>query len=263
MSEEQVDKGVKRRKRLKFFLFKVPIFFMIIGAILIGALKLVERYPDPLRQGFEEYLSKSTNTNATIGQLKVIKFFPVVTVHAQNITFHNAANAALIDLEIEDIKFSAPFGSMFLGAGKFNSFELKNFVSEKNFLSANRLEIISAKIINEKGPDQFGSFLKLVGNVNERAAEIEIEIEPLTYNYRLGKTIPFSLSVGEYLVSATLQRNFKNVEFENLVFSKGDNQAKAKNYFLNQKNDYQKNNPVHCLLMGDDINKCDVYLKEE
>ncbi len=263
MSEEQVDKSVKRRKRLKFFLFKLPIFFMIIGAILIGALKLVERYPDPLRQGFEEYLSKSTNTNATIGQLKAIKFFPVVTVHAEDITFHNGANAALIDLEIGDIKFEAPFGSMFFGAGKFNNFEVQNFVSEKNFLSDNRIEITSGEVINEKGPDQFGSFIKLTGKINERAADMVIEIEPLTYNYRLGKTVPFSFTVGEYAVSATLQRNFKNVEFENLVFSKGEIQAKAKNYFLNQKNDYQKNNPVHCLLMGDDINKCDVYLKEE
>ena len=254
------DKVVKRRKRLKLFLFKIPLVVMIVCAVLIVALKMVERYPDPLRQGFEEYLSKSTNTNATIGELKKIKFFPTVVFEAENITFHNGSNAAIIDLEIKEVKFNAPFTSLFFGSKKFNNFSLTELTSNAGFLLPQEMKIASIKVEHKKGPDQFGSFLVIDGDINKKKIFGEIEVEVGTYNYKLSNNIPFSFKIENREVSATLKRNFKDVTFENMVFQKEDQQSDAKQYELYEGGEYKNDNPLYCLMMEVDLNNCDKYL---
>ena len=74
------EKKTKKRKRLKLFLFTIPVIMMVVVGIMLVALKVVERYPIPLRQGFEQYLSNVTGTNATISELEEIKFFPNIVL---------------------------------------------------------------------------------------------------------------------------------------------------------------------------------------
>jgi len=261
-------KATKRAKRLKFFFFKTPIILMIFVAIMIGALKLVERYPNPLRQGFEQYLSDATQTNATIGTLEKIQFFPTVIFKAQDITFHNYANAAKIDLNIESIIFEAPFSSSFLGTGKFINFDLKNMTAKKDFLIAHSMKINEIKINHnaqsddekaQEAMDDKPSIL-IDGFLSGKKMTAILELKAKKYNYQFADPMPFIFTLGEYKINGNLNRNFSDVLMDDLTFEKGNKKAEPKTYILMDSDGYNKDNPIYCLLMNEDLKKCDKYL---
>lgn len=249
-----------KRKIIKFWFFKLPIILMIIGAVLIGALKLVERYPEPLRQGFEEYISTITNRNATIGKLEEIKFFPNFIMVANNITVHNASNAAVIDLEIENIKINTPFSSVFFSANKINDFSLTNLKAKKDMFGPKEVVINSAKIINKTGADQIGNFIVAEGLYGSDQAHLEIKLDVNKYNYSIPNNVQFSIRIGEYEVNGALQKNFSSVTMQNVVLSKGDQSNKSKEYLVVEDNKYSTDNPVSCILLSENLNDCDKYL---
>ncbi len=260
MSEE---KKHRRRKLMKWFFFRIPIILMIFGGILIASLKLVERYPDPLRQGFEEYLSKATNRNALIGTLEEIKFFPNFVIDARNITIHNRQNAAVIDLEIEKINMKSPFSSMFLNSRKINNLVLENLHANAGMFGPKEMKISSASIVDKKGPDQYGSFLFAEGEHGGKTAYFEAELKVGTYSYSVPSNVPFSLQIGEYALNATLNKNFTNVTLDNVVFSKGDQSSEAKKYIFVEDKKYQQDNPLVCLWVEENLKNCDKYLSVE
>ena len=63
------SKDTKNRHRifLKFILIKFPIFILIVMAIFAFVLKMIERYPDPIKEGLEQYIASASQTNVTIG----------------------------------------------------------------------------------------------------------------------------------------------------------------------------------------------------
>lgn len=260
---KQKAKQEKRRKLMKWVFWRIPIALMIIGAILIGALKIVEGYPDPLRQGFEQYLSEATGRNATIGTLEEIKFFPNFILHAKNITVHNLSNAAVIDLEIEDIKINSPFSSVFFGSKKINDFSLTNLTANKDMFGPHEVEIKNAEISVKEGPEQFGSFLVANGLYGERSAVFEAELDVGEYNYRIPATIKFSIKVADYEVSASLKRKLTSVALENTVLSVGDKQSPARSYVLSKGKTYNKDNPLTCIFVQENLQDCDKYLSVE
>jgi len=258
------EKKLKRRKRLKLFLFNIPVIMMIVVGVMLVALKVVERYPVPLRQGFEQYLSNVTGTNATISELEEIKFFPHIVFKAKDLTFHNRANAARIDLEIEEINYEAPFFSAFMKTGKFNDFSLRNLTSLAGYISPKAIVIETIDIVNE-GEGNEGeenkreSFILAKGKVGEELVQVKLDIEAQKYNYKLPNNIKFSLTVGEYSADTVLKRNLTSVTFDDLVFSKGESTAPAQQYFLFEKGEYKNDNPLYCLVMVEDLNECDKY----
>lgn len=256
------EKRMRRRKLVKLIFFRIPIILMIISGVLIAALKLVERYPDPLRQGFEQYLSEASNRNATIGKMEKIKFFPNFIIDARNVTIHNGKNAAIIDLEIKKINISAPFSSIFFNSKKINSFSLENLHANGGMMGAKEVFVSSSEIINKEGPDQYGSFLLASGTYGEKKAYFEAELEVEKYNYYIPSKIPFSLQIGEYQVDATLSRNFTNVTLENTVFSKGDIKSEAKEYVFSKDDGYQLDNPLGCIWTEENLESCNKYLED-
>lgn len=254
------DKKERHRKLIKLIFFKIPIILMVIGAVLIGALKLVEGYPNPLRQGFEEYLSKASGRNATIGKLEEIKFFPNFIIQARDITIHNSLNAAIVDLEIEKITMSTPFWSLFINSKTINSFSIKNLRANEDMLTGKAIEVSSLEIVTKDGPDQFGSFLIAEGKVGKEKANFETKLEVGKYNYRMPSPFSFSLRVGQYEVNATLQNDFKRQTLQNAVFSKGDKVSEARQYILFHKKEFNKDNPLTCILNQKNMSDCDKYL---
>lgn len=260
---KQEAKQEKRRKLIKWVFWRIPIALMIIGAILIGALKIVEGYPDPLRQGFEQYLSEATGRNATIGTLEEIKFFPNFIVHAKNITVHNLQNAAIIDLEIEDIKINAPFSTVFLGSKKINDLSLVNLKANKDMFGPHAVEIESAGIVVKDGPEQFGSFLVADGLYGARPASFEAQLDFGKYNYRIPSKINFSTKISDYGVSASLKRNLRNVTIENTVLSVADKRSQEKSYVFSKNKNYNQDNPLTCIFTQENLQNCDKYLSVE
>ncbi len=253
----------KNKKRLKFFLVKLPIFFVILGVICIGALKLVERYPDQLKQGFEKYLSEQTQTKTTIGTLDRVTFFPNVDIHLHHMTMHNQNNAAVIDMTVEKFYVSIPLSGLFIRHGRLHLIDIENMVVEQNIVTPHSLTIESAKIIDKEGPEQYGSFFIANGVYGEKKFNIEAEIEKDRKSYKIPDNLSFSLILGEYQINATTQKKLSTVLLTNLVFQKNNIKTQTKDYPLVEKGNYTTNNPLACLYLhaGDDIKQCDQYLE--
>lgn len=257
MSDEKKE---KIRKRLKLIFFKIPIILLVIGAVLAFALTLVEKYPEPLRQGFEKQLSRSTGRVATIGVLETIKFFPQFVLSANHITLHNPTNAAVIDLEIENINWVAPFSTLFFGAKKINSFKMTKMTAVKGMLGPKEIYVDGAEILTLNGPEQFGSFFMANGKINGEISTFQAEVEPGRYSFIVPKIIPFSFKLGDRQVSGQLDKKFSSVYLKNIVYSVGDKQSEGKEFILNDEKKYNLENPVSCLLIQDDLIQCDHYL---
>jgi hypothetical protein len=184
-------------KLAKFLAIKLPIVFAVMAIMMIVSLKLVERYPDPLREGFQQYLSAAYNTNATIGKLEKITFFPTINVHATNVTMHNKSNAAKIDMEVKSTIISAPFWSMLLHAGRIKTLQVKGLQATAGSLLPYDLEIYDLNIIDKEGPEQYGSFIVAEGSYHGQKMTFEAEIQKLKSNYKISRDTPFSLKIGD------------------------------------------------------------------
>ena len=182
--------NIKKQRIIKFVKFlaiKLPIIFGILALMMIASLKLVERYPDPLREGFQDYLSRAYDTNATIGRLEKISFFPMINVHATDITMHNKSNAAVIDMKIESITLRSPFWSMLLHAGRVNKLKIKGLKSNSGFIMPQSVQIDNLDIIDREGPEQYGSFIVASGLYNGQKMTFEAEIKKLKSSYKIRK----------------------------------------------------------------------------
>lgn len=257
---EAIKSKARFQKFLKWILFRFPLFLVIIAAVMIGALKLVERYPIPLTQGFEQYLSKATGTSATIGKLKNIRFFPSFDIHIEYLTMHNYNNAAVVDLDVDSVVISAPFLSMLFSGNKLNTLSIKNLTSKAGLITPLDIEITTADIFDKSGPEQYGSFFMVEGMYNNKKLSMQAEVSKKGRSYYIPSEIPFSLTVGDTVLNAQLDKGFTQVFLRNVVFSKGQKTSIAADYPLVQSREYNKDNPLMCVLENGDSPLCDIYL---
>ena len=93
--------------------------------------------------------------------------------------------------------------------------------------------------------------------------KLEAEIEKLKTGYRMPKSMPFSLIIGGSELNASLVKRFSNVQLKTAVFSRSGKTSPSTDYILVKSEEYNKNNPLSCLLYHADASKCDVYLEEK
>jgi hypothetical protein len=251
------------RKLVKWLFWRIPVALMVLCAVLIVALKIVEGYPDPLRQGFEQYLTQATGRNATIGVLEEIKFFPNFILQANNITAHNRANAAEIDLEIEQVKINAPFSSVFFARRKINEFTLKNLTAQKNMFGPKEMMIDTADIVLREEGDNPGSFIVAQGRYGVDDFYLEAQLEAGKYNYKIPVNLPFLIQVGTYSVASSFKRKMSYVALENLIFSVSDQDSIPQDYIFVKDKSINQNNPLSCILNEENLKNCDKYLSTE
>lgn len=259
MDKETLKK--RRKKIFKFLFLTLPIIVLIFVAILIAALKMAERYPEPLRQGFEQHLSQSTGTNATIGQMEKFTFFPNIHIRIRDLTMHNRSNAAIIDAQAEYIDLAAPLWSLFSGNNRLKVLSVKNFRAEKGLVTPQAIEIETAHIVDKNGPDQYGSFIVIKGRYAGRLTHFEAEIEKKQNNYLVPKQMSFSLTVGSLTLNSLLDKGFMDVMLKNTVFSVEGRQSPAHDYILVKSGEYTKNNPLSCMIEKADSQDCHIYLE--
>lgn len=259
MTEDQKRRLIKLGK---FLGIKLPIFFVIIFILMILTLKLVERYPDPLREGFQEYLSNTYGTNATIGKLEKIQFFPVVNVHATNVTMHNRSNAALVEMSIESFKVSAPFWSLFLNTGRLYELEIKGLLANKGFILPKEIKVEALEIINRDGPNQYGAFLIANGTYDNQKISFEAELHKKENGYSIPKKIPYALGLGQTEVTGQIFRKGQNIQTLNTVLSVGDKNSEARDYDVFQDSAFATDNPLYCILNANNLKNCEEYLEK-
>lgn len=259
---DQNARKTRRKKLFKFVFLKFPIFVMIFMAVMIAALKLVERYPEPLREGFEQYLSQGTQTNATIGELDKFAFFPNIDVRLAKVTFHNRSNAAEIDLMIDYAEVSAPLWSVFTGNNRLKNLDIQKLDAKEGVITPRALYIEKAGIVNKDGPDQYGSFITATGQYNRQNVSFEAEVEKRGEDYYVPKQVSFTLSLGNASLDATLDKGLLDVSLKNTVLTLAGKKSEAKDYILVKSGEYNKNNPLSCLYEKADIQDCSIYVED-
>lgn len=257
------EKKTKLKTLLKWFLIRIPLIFIVVGIMMIGALKLVERYPNPLREGFEEYLTNISGANATITHLDKITFFPNIEIFLRDLTMHNKFNAALIEMEVESVHMSAPFWSMLMSGNRINDIAITNLQANKGRITPLPIALETVRIEDKNGPEQYGSFLIVSGIYDGKKLSFEAEIEKHKAGYIIPKSVPFSLTVGRSTLNASLVKGFSSLNLRDAVFSQRGKNSPALNYVLAKYKKYNKDNPLSCLFYNGDSKECKIYLEEK
>ncbi len=252
----------KHKKRLKFFLIKLPIILVVFVFVMIGALKLVERYPDPLREGFEKYLSEQTRTQVTIGQVDKVAFHPNIDIQLQKITLHRANNAAIIEGEAEKFALSVPLAGLFIKKGRINFLEIRNLKANKNIFTAFDIDIKTAQIIDDEADSTKANFTAQ-GIYGGKEFDIDVEIQKDKKSYIVPKKLLISVNLGAYKIEASLQKSLLDVVLMGVIFQKGSEVAPKKDYPFLDGQAYAMDNPLACLYQyaGGDLAQCNKYLK--
>jgi len=258
--QAEKQKPSRRKKFLKFVLIKFPIILLVLGVVFYATLKLVERYPVPLREGLEEYATSAFGANASIGKLNKFTFVPNVDIDIEDVTLHRINNAAQIDLEIDAMRISLPFWSAFFGLNKFKKFEIENVISDAGVVLPKSFAFDRIYISDKEGPEQFGSFVIASGAYDQKDFNLDLKIQKVGGNYKVPSEIPFVLSVGDMVLNGTIERNLRNVTLINGVFDIAGEKADLDDYVLVKSNEYTKNNPLSCILTYADQTECKKYL---
>ncbi|HPF78217.1 MAG TPA: hypothetical protein PLF01_02895, partial [Alphaproteobacteria bacterium] len=212
------------------------------------------------REGFEEYMSNASGTNATIGHVEKISFFPNVDISIKDATMHDTDNAAIIKMEIKSAEFSSPFWSMFGGSNRINNLSINQLKAVEEQITPLAITLDSVKIEDKQGPEQYGSFLIMSGEYGGKKLYIEAELEKINSGYKIPKEVPFSIQLGQSALNASFLKGFSMLTMKSAVFSKNGRQSPAEDYILVKSGEYNKSNPLSCLFYNGDAKECDIYL---
>ena len=247
------------KKIVKFLGIKLPIIIGVLAVLMVITLKIVERYPEPLRQGFEQYLSIAYQTNASIGSLDTAKFFPNIHLHAQDVTMHNQSNAAKIEMEVKSFEIKSPFWSVFIGGTRLDGLSVQSLSADAGFISPQRLVVDDLSIVTKDGPEQYGSFLIANGAYNDQKMVFETELDRVENGYKVKKEIPFSLRMGSAEINAQIQQKRGKVLLKNAVYTDRKNTTEAMNYIVMEDNIFQEDNPLGCMVTKVSAQNCNNY----
>jgi len=253
----------RKKKFLKFLFIKFPIILLALGLVFYITLKLVERYPVPLREGLEEYISGTFGASASIGKMNKFAFVPMVDVDIEDVTLHRVNNAAQIDLKMKSARITIPFWGAFLGQNKFEKFEMREIVSEAGVILPQSFNFDRIGILEKEGPDQYGQFIIVDGIYGNKDFNIEAKIKKNGDYFQVPMSVPFVLTHGDLTLNGTIERKLRRVILTNGVINIDGEKSSLDDYVLVKSNEYTKNNPLSCILEYADGAKCREYLKIE
>ena len=255
-------KPFDKQKLLKRLFIRLPIFIIVISLVVIFALRSIVRYEEPLRAGLEDYVSQISGTRASINSLDKIMFFPRVEIVFSDLTLHAGDNAADIKGSADKVEMASPFWTIVTPVKRFDDFTVRNAVFAKDYITPYEIKIDTLDVVTKEGPDQYGSFVEVVGDYGGHDMRLEIGIAQKGKHYYLPKMMPFVLTVGDVSVNANLVRGFTRQYFENMVLTIKDERSGVANYELFIDKEYNKETPFQCILDNiDQIENCRIYFE--
>jgi len=213
---------------LKKCAIRIPVFFIILGVLLIISMKMVVRHPESLRVGLEDYFSKATNTRASINVIDKIVFYPQMDIRISDLSLHANSNAAKVYLKADHLEVSSPFWSLITPVKRLDHLLMTGLSFEEGFVVDHPMYIERLEIVEKDGPDQHGAFIEGVGTYDGQEMTLDVAIEKVKGRYKLPNEMPFSLVIGDVSVSATFVRNFAEQYLNNTVLKISDKQSDAK-----------------------------------
>ncbi|MEM6811070.1 MAG: hypothetical protein AAF549_01240 [Pseudomonadota bacterium] len=258
----------KGQKFLRFLFIKFPIILIVLGIIFLGALKMVERFPEPLQAGFEDYLSQTTRTNATITEFQAFKFVPNVVIQFGELTLHNQSNTAKIDLKADYIEVTLPFWAAFFGRPILKTLDIDNLEAKSGVVTPQDLKNVFLSIEDregeqDNGTEQYGSFVIGEGIYAGEEFSFEAKIEKKPKYYEIPKEMRFSLTLGEAELNGLIHKTISKIHLKDAIFKINGEESKLSNYVLVEGQDFVKDNPLFCLLENGVSEICETYVRRE
>ncbi len=235
-------------KRAFNIVIKLAVVIAIVIGLMILTLKLLERQPEPLQQGIEQYLSEATGLNARIGTMRTLRLFPDLDVGLDNVTFYKVSDPDFFPMEIERFDVTMPFLSLMVQNAKFRAMNVQNLKAKEGILLKKSLEVTSARI--EEKPDQNADIV-VEGKYDGAPMRMTVGFEntsndPQRPLYEAGQMVPFYAQVGEVYLTGTLDRNWQRVIFRQATLKVGNETYGPKD--LDFRDQTEILTPISCLL---------------
>lgn len=255
------NKNNDQKKSFKGFMLKtlfkrLPIIIAFALFFMILSFKVLERFPEPLKQGIADYFTINTLYVAEIETLDRINLFPSLYVGISNMILRDKDNVALIAMEMEKAKIHVPFIAKFTHAREVYDLGIVDLEADAGVITPQSLHIETLSFVDTLEPNPKRAELIIAGSYAGQPMRFVADVrkkKTIFGNtvYKFEDIMPFTFEIGEVSLKGDFVYLYDKMAIQNAVISMADNQYELKDSFivLNQK--LIKDNSVYCLLNHD------------
>lgn len=264
------DKSKHKKSFLKSLLKKLSWIIGFTVLFMILSLKVVERFPQPLKEGFENYFASLSGRAVSVTELQKITFFPSLNIQMRDIVFSDAQNVAITAMTIEKVKTHIPFLNMFFGGRYIYDFEIRHLNAKAEVLTPQEIQIDVLDIIPVLENEEQG-VLVVSGLYSQQplSAQIILERKKTLFGhvvYKIPQSTTMELMIGEVTLKTGFVNENNEIWLRDGELSIGEETVLIKDSALAQRQRLQEDNIMTCLLDHDYKNIdeiCETYIKDE
>ncbi|NQZ14427.1 MAG: hypothetical protein HRT94_06375 [Alphaproteobacteria bacterium] len=248
-------KEKKKRSFWEGFFTKLPwivafsIFFMILS------LKAMERFPIPLKEGFENYFSNISGQTASIGVLRKSQFFPSLYIQMEDILLSQSENVAQQSMSIQKAQVHVPFVSMFIGGREFYNFGIEELKAEAKIFTDHPISIEKLSIIDSEVSEKQAS-LSAIGQYANQPMEASIDLKRSktlfgSIVYKIPRNAEMSMSIGNVSINGQVVTRGTNIFINDGTIKTAGNTSVLRGHDVVIEGTINKDNIISCLLAQD------------
>ncbi|NCO04143.1 MAG: hypothetical protein GW903_08135 [Alphaproteobacteria bacterium] len=255
------DKSQTPKKTFKSFMLKtlfkrLPIIIGFALFFMILSFKILERFPEPLKQGIAEYFTLNTPYVAEIETLDRINFFPSLYVGISNMILREKDNVAITHLEMEKAKIHVPFLTKFTHAREVYDLGIIGLKADAGIMTPQAIEIETLGFVDSLDQGSSLSNLIIAGSYAEQPMRFTADVtkkKTLFGNkvYKFENVMPFTFDIAGVSLSGNFVYLYDKMAIQNAVISVADNQFNLKDSFIVENQQLVTDNPIYCLLGHD------------
>lgn len=244
---------------IRMFFNRLPIILAFAFFFMFLSFKLLERFPDPFREGIEQYFTASSPYVASIGKLEKIQFFPSLYIGVSDMILHEPGNVALTRMEMDKGKIHIPFFSKFTHSRLLYDFGVENLKADAGTLFPQKIHIESLyfmDVIDPRANPDDRAQLIMAGTYADQDMRLEADLSRkktwLGYKvYKLNDELPFNFKIGEVTLNANLVYMKEKVAIQDAILTVQGNDIALKDTFFVENRQLAKNNTIMCMLNND------------
>lgn len=254
----------------KSFFKKLPWVLGFAIVFMILSLKVVERFPQPLKEGVEGYFQSASGHSVSITELEEITFFPEILIQMREIVFSDNVNIAQTNMTIESAKAHIPFLNMFTGGRRIYDFEVRNLNAKADVITPQEIMIEFLDIASKPEDEEVG-VLVISGYYANQPLLMNVMLDrKKTIFGRTVYKVPQNTKIELIIADVYLKTDFVNeptgIWFRNGLLTRNAVESPIKDSALIKGQVSQDDNIISCLLVSDYKNIdeiCETYINEE
>lgn len=179
-------------------LFKFLLIVGLILAILLFVLSLMGGNNDTLKKALEDFLSETTNTEVTIGQLNHVGFYPNLVFDFEDLKGRSGEGGELDVFTVGSVRLAMGFWDMTFSQGKIKDVTIRDIYLAPGLWGQQIVSLESFGIV-PSGETQESAAIIGTGLVGDKAFNMRIDMIALeddtrsTYKFSQDKEIDFTL----------------------------------------------------------------------